>query len=182
MGFVFSGLFWGLLIILIGVSIIINVTFNIKLPLFRIIAALIFIFIGLSILFKGFGPNKSNDVIFNKSELAYQSDNKEYNVIFGKGNIDLSSLKEVPENTTLEINCIFGEGDVILNTDIPVKLKIDSAFASAQAPDGNSITFGNYTYKTESFDTNKPYLKIKANVVFGALNFRAASAPPKQDS
>ncbi len=175
MGFVFSGLFWGLMVILIGVAIIVNVTFNLKLPLFRIIMAMFFIFIGISILLKGFGPNKSKDVIFNETDMTYSESNKEYNIVFGKGNIDLSSMAEVKENQVIEINCVFGDADVKINTKIPVKLKIDSAFASALTPDGNTITFGNYTYTSPSYDTNQPFLKIKANVVFGAMRFNQDS-------
>ncbi len=181
MGFVFSGLFWGIFVILIGVGIIINVFFDVKIPFGRIIFAIIFIGIGLSVLIKGFGPQKSNDVIFNQSRVSYSEGAHEYNVIFGKSDIDLSSIELKEENINIEINCVFGDSEIRLNKDLPMKVKLSSAFAGAHTPDGNNIAFGDYTYTSPSYDKDKPYIKIKANVVFGALYFLDDKNVKKED-
>ncbi len=50
MGFLASGVFWGSVIILFGISIILNSVFGISIPVFKIVLALILIYFGISIL------------------------------------------------------------------------------------------------------------------------------------
>jgi hypothetical protein len=49
-------------------------------------------------------------------------------------------------------------------------IRTNAAFASAEMPDGNSISFGNYSYKTKTFSPGTNYLEIEASVVFGKLS------------
>lgn len=50
-----------------------------------------------------------------------------------------------------------------------MKIKVDAAFASAKMPDGNRISFGDYTYQTKSLKEGEDYLRVDADVVFGEL-------------
>ena len=50
MGFVFSEVFWGIFLIIIGLIIVVKVVFGINIPLMRIILALLLIYIGVSYL------------------------------------------------------------------------------------------------------------------------------------
>jgi predicted membrane protein len=43
-------LFWGLVLILIGLSLIIKIVFNIDFPIFKILFAFLFIYIGIKVL------------------------------------------------------------------------------------------------------------------------------------
>ena len=43
MGFLFSGVFWGGVLVLLGISIIIKVVFHIDIPVFRVVVALVLI-------------------------------------------------------------------------------------------------------------------------------------------
>ncbi len=182
MGFVFSGLFWGGFVILIGVGIIVNVLFDVKIPIGKIIFAMLFIGIGINILVNGFGPTKGKDVIFNEGKSTYSQDVNEYNIVFGKNSIDFTEQTEVTENKKVELNCVFGDGVIKINEKLPMKVKISSAFAGAQTPDGNTIAFGEYTYTTPSFDKDKPHILLKANVVFGALHFYTGTASEQAPS
>lgn len=172
MDFLFSGVFWGVILIILGLSVIINMVFHIHIPVFRILFALLIIYLGLKILtgggFHPFKPDK-NTIMFGETtvrELVL----KEYNVIFGKGNFDLS--KAAPADGTVELNTIFGASEVVLPPGVPLKIAVDSVFAGAQLPDGGTVSFGSSTYKTPGYDESKPHISLKASVVFGGLQIR----------
>lgn len=104
------------------------------------------------------------NVVVNDTNIS-----KEYSVVFGQGKFDLSTLTVTDKNRELEIATVFGQGTIILNPAVPAVVKIDSAFGSGRAPDGNIISFGSYTYKSKAYKENAPALEIDANVVFGEL-------------
>jgi hypothetical protein len=176
MGFLFNQVFWGVLLILMGIAVIIKVVFQVNIPLGRLFFAFILIYIGIWFLMGGKWGWQSkvdgNTVIFSESLInVTQPNGQEYNCIFGKGIFDLTGVILNQEGITrLKVNTIFGSGVIKLNPDIPAKIVFDSPFASVQLPNGNNITFGsNYTYATRSYQENKGYLLMKADVVFGSL-------------
>ncbi|WP_408956271.1 hypothetical protein [Natroniella sp. ANB-PHB2] len=170
-GFIFSsGLFWGVLLILFGISSILK-SFNIHLPFFRIIFSLFFIYLGLTILLGGpiFRTDK-NTVLFGERRIAVTDEiDKEYNVIFSSGEIDLSNL-ELENNKRLEINTIFGSSVIKVNPNTPIRIVASSAFASIRMPDGDNVVFGESTYHSKGFEEKNNYIEIEANVVFGSLD------------
>ncbi len=52
---------------------------------------------------------------------------------------------------------------------MPAKIIVNSVFAGARMPDGNTIAFGQYTYKSDSLKEDTSFLQVQANVVFGGL-------------
>jgi hypothetical protein len=173
MGFLFNQVFWGALLIIIGVTVIIKVLFNIHIPLARIIFAFLLIYIGVWFLIGGqFGWRQhGNSIVFNDSQIIItKPSTEEYNVIFGKGAVDLTGITLDKGVTKVKLNIIFGSGVIKINPDIPTQIVVDSPFAAARMPDGNNITFGSgYAYNTKSFKDDQDYLLIKADVVFGGL-------------
>ena len=174
MGFIFTGIFWGILFLILGVTIILKAVFNINIPLIRIFIALFFIWIGIRILIGGpiFRFNKSGvvfgDARINADDLKDSKD--EYSIIFGRGTIDLTNINLTNTDDKIEINTIFAYSIIKLNSEIPVIINIDSAFARTKLPDKTITSFGSYTYKTKSFNEEKPYLKINIDVVFGSVD------------
>jgi len=173
MGFLFNQVFWGVLLIILGITVIIKVLFHINIPLGRIALAFILIYIGIWFLIGGkFGWRQSgNTVVFNDSQISItKPSNEEYNIIFGKGTMDLTGVVLAKGVTKVKLNTVFGGGVIKINPDIPMKIVIDSPFAAAKLPDGNNVTFGSgYTYQTKSFQEGQDYLLIEADVVFGGL-------------
>jgi predicted membrane protein len=172
-------IFWGVLLIVIGLSLVIKIVFNIDFPIFKIIFAFIFIYIGLKILlghsFRPFQEKKTDtEVIFGESSFDNVEHGKEYNVIFSKGNFD---LRNIPLNETgptkIKINTVFGGARVIIDKNKPIRIKADAVFSGAQMPNGNSTAFGSTVYSSDSLDFSKPYLDVKADVVFGGLEIIA---------
>ena len=168
--FIFTGTFWGIMLILFGLSAILK-TYDIHFPFARIIFALIFIYIGVAILVGGpFLTKYENTALFNKQHIKVTDHiNDEYNIIFGKGTIDLTDIQAKKTWTDVEINTVFGSSKVLIDSSNPIKIKVSSAFAGAQLPDGSTISFGDYTYTKKGTDTEGKLINIEASVVFGNL-------------
>ncbi len=170
MGFIFSGVFWGAIIVIIGISIILNVIFGIHIPLFRIVFALFLIWLGITLLTGGsFWSKDKNKVIFEEKRIDAIKKGNRYDVIFGKGVIDLSNVVLEEKVFKVEINTVFASNTIEIDSMMPAKIIVNSVFAGARMPDGNTIAFGQYTYKSDSLKEDTSYLQVQANVVFGGL-------------
>ncbi len=182
MGFLFSSFFWGAVIILFGLSIILKAIFNIKIPVFSIIIALIFIWLGLKILFGAFGVKTSkNTVVFSEGSLKVSEKNEDYNIVMGRGTIDLTEMGITEDSPNVEINIVFGKAEVKIDSNKPMIMKVSSVFAGAHLPGGNVAAIGNNTYATPSYEKSKPHLVVKADVVFGELNIIDISQKEKKE-
>jgi len=167
------GLFWGVLLVLIGLAAIVRVVFNVN--LFGVLFALFLIFVGITLLVgkpwmlhrhKG-----ERDIMFEERTVFEQPrDNAEYNVVFGKSIYDFRNVS-FPENKPIgiKVNTVFGNTIIRLSKKSPVKIKSDAVFASSSMPDGNSVAFGTIQYATDSFAVNLNHLYIEADIIFGSL-------------
>jgi hypothetical protein len=169
MGIIFSALFWGILLILFGIWVIFSAIFHINFPLGKILMALFFFYMGILIITGGFKSKKTTtQAVFSESTMKFDGNNSEMNVLFGRGVLDLANSSKFKAGS-MEFNTVFGAGVIIVGKDQPVKIRVDSAFSGAKFPDGNTVSFGSYTYSTPAFKEGKDSLVIKANVVFGGL-------------
>lgn len=165
-----GGIFWGSILILLGVSIIVKVVFHVNIPIFRVAFALLLIFLGVKLL-TGFSffEKYQGTIIFEKKSVLFDNNTKEYNTIFAKGEYDFSSIKPGLSSEKIQINTIFAESQLILNSQIPTFVRVNSVFALSKIPDGSSVSFGEMIYKTPSFKADSPALYINVNVIFGGL-------------
>ncbi len=171
------GFFWGLILVIIGVSIIFRIFFNIN--LFRVLIAVLLIIAGIFILFgtKGIFRYRSTgkENIFSERIIhEVPKDKTEYNVVFGKTVYDFRDFEFTEDKSVrIRLNTIFGTSQIRIRKDIPVKVKIDAAFSGADTPDGNTIVFGTSYYFTPSFRESDKHFYIEADVVFGHLQLVA---------
>lgn len=172
MGFFFTATFWGIVIVIFGLSIILKEVFHISFPIMRVLFGVLLIYFGVRVIYRGFGKHSwegGNTTVFSNSRIHYNPLEKEYNVIFSNGTLDLSTMQPPTENKKMEVNVVFGNGHVRLNDSIPTRIELSTAFAGAETPDKTISAFGNSTYTTPNFSESKPHLLIKASVVFGKL-------------
>ena len=173
------GTFWGILLVLIGTSLIFKVLFHIDIPVLKIVLALFFILLGIKILVGHTGffkfDRKGNDIIFGEMRVtANNLDYDEYNVIFGNGIFDLRDIEFKDSlNRYLKIATVFAGTEIILNGDLPVKIDSEAVFGGVRHPDGNSTAFGNTSYISSSYDPIKPHLIIKTETVFGGVDVKS---------
>jgi predicted membrane protein len=173
MDFFFSGVFWGIVVMILGLSIVLNVVFKIHIPIFGVFIGLLVVYIGISILLGSFGIKKwsprtgnSTDTVFNEQTIDDIKGN-DYNVVFGKLNIDLRSVDLSAGTVTKEINTIFASSEIRISSSTPVKIEANAAFSGAKMPDENVASFGTYVYRSPNLDESKSFLRIKMNTVFG---------------
>jgi hypothetical protein len=172
------GLFIGVLIILLGLGIIVNVIFHIHIPIFKILFGLVLIFIGLKIIL---GPwfsfpirqgESGNAVFHERTYKGFPRDSKEYNAVFGKAVVDLRDIELKEKVTRIKINAVFGSAEVILNKATPVRIKADAVFGGVQLPENITGAFGTSTYQSKNFGEDQNYLVIEAASVFAGIVIR----------
>jgi predicted membrane protein len=171
-----SGLFWGIVLILIGLGIVIRIVFNIDLPIFKLLVAFFFIWLGLRIMLGDRGNlhfhATKNDVVFNENSFKeFNNENKEYNVVFGKAIYDFREL-EIKDKTTIHLHTIFGGAEIKLKRGTAYRIKAESVFGGIKLPNGNTSVFGTTNYKSENFNADSAHLFIKAEIVFGGIELQ----------
>lgn len=171
-----AGIFWGVILIIVGLSIILRIFLDVN--IFRIIIASIFILIGIKMLVGRHVFHYHRDdshVVFGERIInSAPVDGTEYSTVFGRTVYDFRNATDFPAGETkITVNTVFGETDIILPKDVAVQVKADAAFANAMMPNGNTISFGSTMYDSDIPDTgNFPRVKINASVVFGNLKIK----------
>ncbi len=167
-----SGLLWGLLLVLLGLSILSKTIFGFAIPFLRIILAAYLLYIGCMLLLSAIGYDTNIFFPFtdNKSKVKQVTQNKtSYSIVFTSGTIDLSDLTITQHPTTVEISTVFGNGDLILDANIPTRIIVNNSFARTVFPDGTEFTAMGEKQMVLGNTDQTPHLIIKANVVFGNL-------------
>ncbi len=177
MSIFFGSLFWGILLILIGASIILK-GFNINFPLVKIFIAIIIILFGLKLLAGGFGVRKYSTP--NHGMVHVSKGQSEYAMVFSSGEIDLRGIDD--KHKDIEISAVFGNATVILPADVSFEFDATAVFGACILPDQQTTSFGNDRgIFNEEAGTRK--VRIEAAAVFGRVEFRidpSAKARPKE--
>ncbi|HUO58269.1 MAG TPA: LiaF domain-containing protein [bacterium] len=168
MGILMSGIIWGLFFILLGVSVIVKHLLHVDIPVVRFFFAFFLIYLGVQIILGGFRKESpSPNVVFDQGKVEVAGKDGQYNVIFGKGVIDLGKVDLKDKGITLEANTIFGSSTVKLNAAVPTLVKASAAFGDARLPDSSTAAIGTSLYKNKAYREGKPCLTLNLNVVFG---------------
>ncbi len=167
--FIFSGVFWGAILILLGISIILRSLLNINIPFFQLLISFFFIYIGISILAGGVCWKRSpRTIVFEEREVEGRAHDK-YDVVFGRAEIDLTKVSLEKGDVKVSVNTVFGSGIIKLSSQIPAEVRVNSVFAEAKFPDGNSILMGKYIYRTKEIKEGENRLIVDGDVVFGSM-------------
>lgn len=173
-----ASLFWGILLIIVGISLILKIIFNIDFSIFRVVVAFLLIYLGIKLFIgKDFSlfpeSEKDSQVVFSEKTIKTLEDGKEYNVIFGGARFDLHEM-QIPDSVTIhvKINTIFGGSQVIINPDLPIHVNSNTVFAGTKMPDGNTAAFGSLNFDSDTAKKGKPRLIIETNTVFGGLHLK----------
>jgi len=168
----FSRIFWGLLLLLLGCILIVNNVYGLDLPVWGIFWPLIIIVLGFSLLF----PHRTHwhdwqhqahdegTVLFDDQPLHGSSDRREYNVIFGRSVVDLRKMKIGEKDLAVEVSAIFGTAKILVDEDVPLRVKASTVLGGMRLPDGQAPGLGDHYYDNKK---EGPALCLKVNVVFG---------------
>ena len=173
-----AGIIGGIILILLGLSLVVKIVFNIDFPVFKLLLALFFIYFGLRImlgghfrLFNDVGDEQT--VVFGDRTINKVEDGREYNVIFGAAKFDLSNFTvSDSQKVRIKVNTVFAGTRIILNPSTSTRINSTTAFGGTKVPDGNSSAFGDIKYESDSISGEKPKLEIETNTVFGGLEVK----------
>lgn len=174
----FDGIFWGLLLVVIGVWIMVRRYVPVNIPLVRIIIALIFVYLGVRILVRGPEIRDRNTIVFSSdTRMDWNTDvhGNDYNVIFSRGTIDLSGLSPAGGSVYKEVNVIFGTGTLRINPAVPMQIDMTGVFGTVRSPNGSTVSFRDTVYSTPSYKPGGDSVRIKATAVFGTLYIEEAA-------
>lgn len=167
-------LFWGIVLIIVGLSLIIKVVFHVEFPIMKILFAFFFIYLGIKILVGNWGNHifrsGPDDIVFGQGNFTHENVvPKEQSIIFGSGTIDFRHVDLNALPAEIEINAVFGGCEILLKKDLPVRIKVDAAMAGVTLPNNNTTVLGSAFYESPNIDEKRPHLIIKANAVFSGL-------------
>jgi len=171
-GCLFGGFFWGLVLIVLGIVLFLNTVFHISIPIFEILVALFFVYIGIRILigrrhwhgWDHWGRDRRVD-------LAQPGDR--HDTLFGRSDVDLTHMVLKSETVHVEVSAVFGSSFVRIAPEMPVRIIATAAFGSVRLPNGNAEAFGEYVWKSPGLDEGKPCLVIHAAAIFGSVRIEA---------
>lgn len=189
--------FWGVIFIIIGCIIILNGVLPFKIPVGRIFWGSLIIFIGISIVFKPSSHisftnisktiNSVEDLekgefsiafgqatyTFDNSILTDTKNNIKGSASFGQMIFDLSSIDGSKE-LIVRADAAFSEFVIYIPKNQKIELIASSAFG-AVIVDGNSVVsgFGNYKTKLGESSTDIPNLKIEVSSTFGSVRIES---------
>ncbi|MBN1130696.1 MAG: hypothetical protein JXA71_17035 [Chitinispirillaceae bacterium] len=179
MGFLFSGLFWGVILILLGVSVIVNIVFHIHVPFFRIVIALILVYAGIRVLagghwWQGRGGSSSCCASAVKADaFIAKNEGDEYSIVFGRSTFDAETIFAADSGrTACRINTVFGYSVVRIPKSLPVVVRVNSAFSGVRLPDGSVSAFGQTVYRNDAARAaaQENIKSIDLSVVFGGCH------------
>jgi uncharacterized membrane protein YfcA len=158
----------GIILVLLGVSLLLRVLLGIDFPIFRVLLAGFLIYTGINLLHDTKkNCNKKHTVWFREQKIVVTPTTSScFSIGCAKSILDFSSLESGTNAFNVSIFC--SSGTVIINKRVPTQIIINSGFASTALPTDDTIIFGNYTYKNHP--QTIPALIIRTQVVFGALS------------
>jgi len=167
MGFLFTSVFWGVILIFWGVSLIIEKIFKIKIPIMRFLLAFIIIYAGIHLLlFRGCSSNSRTNIIsksqpkvmvVSKRVNNTNIDMNEYSSVFASNIIDLTTYKDYEKGVV--INTVFGSSEVKISSEEAYNFNVNSVFGGVILPEN---------YKTGDGSTDQNVIFIDINSVFGS--------------
>jgi hypothetical protein len=165
-----DGIFWGVLLIALGVWFIVRRYVPVHIPAIRIIVAVLLVYVGIRVLVHGPFVHDRNTMVFGQSTMQFSPDHgKDYNVIFSTSTVDLSGVTLSGSPVRTQVNVVFGNATLRLNPSVPARVSMSSAFGTVEAPNGRSVAFGDTVYTTASYKDGAPALEVHATAVFGRL-------------
>jgi len=173
-GCLFNSIFWGALLILLGFALLLDIAFGIHIPIFQLLLALVFFYIGIRILvgWRRWGGRRGS-VMFEDRRIDSVRPNDRHEVLFGRADIDLTRIILQDQIVRVEVSTVFGSSMIQIDGKMPVKIRGSSAFGAVHFPDGHAAAFGDYTWRSSNLDETKPYLLVDVSSVFGGVEVKA---------
>lgn len=161
--------FWGILLIILGISLAVEHYVQFDIPVFRIIIGSIFIYWGVNIVFGGFSHrDKSHYVFMPNADAKINERDNEYSIIFGNGIIDLTDITVLKGKRKIVCNSVFADTEVILPADISIDIKANTFFGEISTPARKTTFIGEHSNYINP-GSSEHHVNIIATAVFGNM-------------
>jgi hypothetical protein len=87
----FGGIFWGVILIVLGITVLLNAVLHISIPIFSILFALLLCYIGVRLL-TGRRGWSDHGVWFEHRHIEGVRAGDRHDVVFGSGSVDLTGV------------------------------------------------------------------------------------------
>jgi len=158
-----SRLFWGLIVILIGVMIVVQVVFKIHFPIWRLLFGAVLIFWGIRVLSGKAWDRKGNSSEGVFSEGVYEAKNldvRKFEYVFSSQTVDLRHVAFPPESQ-IQVEAVFASVTVLLPPDVRLEVDQEAVFASI---DSRGVR--------TAVSPDAPKVRLKAEAVFANIEIR----------
>ena len=167
MRFLSSGIFWGFIIILFGIVILIKTVFHINIPFFRILIGILIILFGISFIVGAVSQRKS-EAMFRDYNFNSGTIQKEYNIVFSKAAMDVANFDFSNYNGEfIKINSVFSSTEIYLSRDFQYEIRAESAFGSVILPNGENVSFRNIARVENAENGELKRINLHVVSVFG---------------
>jgi len=168
-GCLFGSMFWGILLVVFGILLILNIVFRIPLQVGKILLALLFFYLGLRLLLGSSFRRRRVVTVLEDRQVENARPGDKYDIVFGRGDIDLTRTVLSDRTVPVELNTVFGASVVTISAQTPIRIVASSAFGSVRLPDGNVTAFGEYTWNSPNCDETRPHILFRVASVFGSV-------------
>jgi hypothetical protein len=164
-------LFWGTLLILIGLQLLVSAIFGIDLPILRLAFGVWIVYLGISLLY-GIMPWRTYLYHWstNSTHKTHTKDSSSYSVVFGTQHLNFADL-DFTVQTEKATNTVFGTTYVTLDPTIPTLINASATFGTVIFPDNSQVASGSESYNNYS-NSDVPVLILNVNAVFGTVIIR----------
>ncbi|MEK6796667.1 MAG: LiaF domain-containing protein [Spirochaetota bacterium] len=172
-------LFFGGLLILAGILFIVKNYVSFRIPVFSILFALFLIWLGICLLVRSpesariAAGGERSSISFRDERLSFDGreiKNGSYEVAFGQYIVDMKGSKVAKAGATIRFSATFGNMEVKLAKDMPVRITGSVTFGNIVAVDKQSSGIdGKFVYESPSYKGSSARLDIIADCTFGNL-------------
>lgn len=194
-----GSLLFGAFLMLLGISIFVNIFFNIHIPVFRVLFGCMLLYLGYSIImtpkysrsfYTCYGNGCDNKVnaghwasyanwmgkanVTIDTTTAHQAKTYDYSNTMGELSLNLTVLSpaNVTEPITIDCNTLFGRTVIKLNKDMPVVIHARGSFGQVNFPDTNQTTNTERTYVSHDASV-APLIILTSHTTFGQTDITA---------
>ena len=167
---------WGIIIIVIGVSVLLGAIFGINIPILKVLFGLFLLYLGIKVLMGAFSfqltaekRSSDHEAVFSSSQFQYPNskDAKEYVTVFGQSSLDLATAEDINTKSIQSVT-VFGESVIYVKKGQPLRVVSNTVFGKSELPGKNISAFGKFEYQTPGLLPDAPALALEVTAIFGS--------------
>lgn len=167
----FSKVFWGIVVVLVGISIIAQAIFKINIPIFKVGLALILIYFGIKMLSSTMGVSTSNIMSDQHIVVDHLKEENSFDVLMGNQEIDLTQIDLSGGPYVVNCHVIMGATTILLPKRAQIDIASSVVLGSVKDPRGKEYTSGK-DQQVFGDGLSNTKISLHLNVVLGSAEIK----------